>query len=309
MPAHVIPILTDPDLIRPEMMPAALEAVEAALMARRRGELVGPPRQHVRIGDMGELVFTVGGQIGVAPIAGFRVYDTFAGSRQQQVVAVWSVDRGTLKGLIVGERLGAIRTGAIGGVAIRVMSRPDATALALIGCGGQARSQLEAAALVRPLTRVRVYSRDAARREAFACEMRTGLGLDVTAVSDPEAAVRDADIVVCATSSTLPVIRAAWLKPGVHVTTVGPKLARGHEVGIDVAEVASLIATDSPDQARSYRSPFFLEGTEAMARMRDLAELIETPPTRAPRDISLFCSTGLAGTEVMVAAKALDLFA
>lgn len=302
-------ILTDADLDRPEMMSAALQAVETALRAKRRGQLVGPPRQHVRIGDMGELVFTVGGQIGTAPIAGFRVYDTFAGSRQEQVVAVWSADRGALRGLVVGERLGAIRTGAIGGLAIRLMSRPDATTLALIGTGGQARSQLEAAALVRPLNKVRVYGRDAARRNAFACEMRTRLGLDVSAVADAEAAVREADIVVCATSSTLPVIQAAWLKPGAHVTTVGPKLARGHEVGIDVAAVASLIATDSPDQARSYRSPFFLEGTEAMARMRDLSELVEAPPERAPDGISLFCSTGLAGTEVVVAARALDLCA
>jgi ornithine cyclodeaminase len=297
----------DSDLDRPEMMPAALQAIDAALRAKRRGELVGPPRQHLPVGELGELVFTIGGLLGVEPVAGFRVYDTFSGSRQDQVVAVWSADVGRLKGLVVGERLGALRTGAIGGLAIRLMSRPDAARMAIIGTGGQARAQLEAAAHVRRLTHVRVHGRDAARRETFAREMSRSLGLAVEPADSVEAAVRDADIVVCATNSTQPVIKAAWLKPGTHVTTIGPKLAGRHEIDLDIAQAARWIATDSPEQMRSYRSPFFLEGTVAMARMQDLADLLEHPPARAPEDISLFCSTGLAGTEVVVASRALEL--
>lgn len=303
----MLPILTDSDLDRPEMMPAALQAIEAALRAKRRGELVGPPRQHVPVSDLGELVFTVGGLLGVEPVAGFRVYDTFAGSRQDQVVAVWSADVGRLKGLVVGERLGALRTGAIGGLAIRLMSRADATQMAIIGTGSQARAQLEAAVHVRKLTNVRVHSRDAIRREIFAREMSRSLGLVVEPSRSIEAAVRDADIIVCATNSTQPLINAAWLKRGVHVTTIGPKLAGRHEIDLDVAEAARLIATDSPEQMRSYRSPFFLEGTAAMERIQDLADLLEDPPVRTAEDISLFCSTGLAGTEVVVASRALDL--
>jgi len=256
---------------------------------------------------LGDLVFTVGGLIGAEPVAGFRVYDTFAGSRQDQVVAVWSADAGRLKGLVVGERLGALRTGAIGGLAIRLMSRTDPAQMAIIGTGGQARAQLEAAALVRRLSHIRVHSRDVTRREMFAREMSRSHGLVVEPVSSVEAAVRDADIVVCATNSTEPLIRADWLKRGAHVTTIGPKLAGRHEIALDVGEAARWIATDSLEQMRSYRSPFFLEGTAAMSRMRDLADLLEHPPVRAGDDISLFCSTGLAGTEVVVASRVIDL--
>src|SRR5690349_21498468 len=118
--ASVVKILSDDDLIGRALMPAAIDAVERAFLARGNGTLVSPPRHHVSFGEVGDLVFTSGGTVGLQSVAGFRVYDTFKGrSGHSQIVAVWSPDDTGLKGIILGERLGSLRTGAIGGVAIR----------------------------------------------------------------------------------------------------------------------------------------------------------------------------------------------
>lgn len=301
-------ILNDEDLPGYAFMPVAIEAVEKMLLARAEGAAVSPPRHHVAFPERGELVFTVGGVLGEAPLAGFRVYDSFEGSEHTHIVAVWSADDAKLKGLILGERLGAIRTGAIGGVAIRQLSSPDARVVGVVGSGLQARTQLAAAVAVRNIDLARVYSRDAAHRAAFAEEMQRELGIEVRPAASARDAVQDADIVISATSSPRPVIAAADLKPGAHVNTVGPKTIDAHELGLDVASAAALIATDSLAQTRAYAAPFFLAGS---AHERRLIELSDVAAGKAPgrltaEDITLFCSVGLAGTEVVVASAIFD---
>jgi len=304
----VTKILKDEDLAGNTLMRVAIDALETAFLARADNRLVSPPRHHVSFPDRGDLVFTVGGMLGDKPLAGFRVYETFDGAEHSQIVAVWSADDARLKGIVLGERLGNLRTGAIGGLAVRHLSAPGARIVGIIGSGAQARTQLAAAAAVRKLDRARVYSRDEKNRTAFASEMQHALGLEVEPVESVTEAVEDADIVICATTSQKPVIHARDLKPGVHVNTVGPKTLHGYELGLDIADAAAVIATDSPEQSRAYASPFFLAGSGNEDRMADLANIIAG--TAAGRgssgETTLFCSVGLAGTEVVVASAILD---
>lgn len=240
-------ILKDEDLVGSGLMAVAIDALETAFLARAGNRLISPPRHHVSFPDRGDLVFTVGGILGEKPLAGFRVYETFDGVEHSQIVAVWSADDARLKGIVLGERLGSLRTGAIGGLAIRHLSAPDARTVGILGSGAQARTQLAAAATVRKLDRARVYSRDAKNRTAFAAEMQQALGIEVEPAGSASEAVDDADIVICATTSQTPVIHARDLKPGMHVNTVGPKTHQGYELGLDIADVAAVIATDSPE--------------------------------------------------------------
>lgn len=222
---------------------------------------------------------------------------------------MWSADDAKLKGIILGERLGNLRTGAIGGLAIRHLSAPDASIVGILGSGAQARTQLAAAAAVRKLDRARVYSRDEKNRAAFADEMQHTLGIEVEPAGSASEAVDDADIVICATASRTPVIHARDLKPGVHVNTVGPKTYEGYELGLDIADAAAVIATDSPEQTRAYASPFFLAGSGNEHRIADLADIMagKAVGRGSPGDTTLFCSVGLAGTEVVVASAILDM--
>jgi ornithine cyclodeaminase/alanine dehydrogenase-like protein (mu-crystallin family) len=300
-------VVTDLELSGWPVMPVALDAIETALAAHAAGQLIAPPRHFVSFPGLGSLVFTIGGTTGANPIAGFRAYETFGRAQHEQLVAVWSAETGELQGIFIGTLLGEIRTGAIGGVAIRHMSAPDAAAVGVLGTGQQARTQLMAAAAVRKLQMVRVFSRNEGRRAAFARDMARELGMTVEASDNARAAVHDADIVICATDSTQPVLEPGWVKPGAHINTVGPKTVGGHELSIEVALNADVIATDAPEQIRAFSEPFFLNGTPAAERVVDLSSIVtgRHPVRTSGRETTLFCSVGLAGTEVVVAARVL----
>jgi ornithine cyclodeaminase/alanine dehydrogenase-like protein (mu-crystallin family) len=302
-------ILGDDDVARLADMGTAIAAVERAFHARATGNFVAPPRHAVEFPGFGSLIFTTGGMTGGPALAGFRVRNDFDKNDtiNDQIVAVWDMKTARLEGLVLSDEVGAIRTGAIGGVAIKFMARPDAAIAAVIGAGPQARTQIEAAARVRQLREIRVFSRSADKRDAFAEATAARTGVACLAASSAEAAVGGADIVILATTSKTPVIEASWLKAGAHINTLGPRSKSGAEIGADVAGRASLIATDSPDQIAALGSAYFLADTPAMDRMVDLADMVAGRTARRPPHdaISLFCSIGLAGTEILVAAALL----
>jgi ornithine cyclodeaminase len=187
------------------------------------------------------------------------------------------------------------------------MARPDACRAAILGSGRQARTLLEAAAVVRQFASVKVYSPNATNREAFAREMRETLDLHVAPVGSAQEAVADADVVMCATKSTTPVFDPSWLKPGAHVNTVGPRAQGESELDASIAGRVRVVATDSLRQLRSYAQPYFLAATPWMEAMLELGDIVVGKYTgrQSPDDITLFCTAGLSGTEVAVASEAL----
>jgi len=306
----MIPVLRDEDILPLLDMRNLIPLMEEFLRARHSGQTVTPPRHNVEFPPYGRLVFTVGGLNNEdRSLAGFRAYDTFRKTDKgldAQTVAVWDSKRGSLLGLIVGWVLGEWRTGALGGVAIRYMSRPDSRRCAVIGSGRQARTQLLAAAACRPLTEVRVYSRDPERRRRFAAELAAMTKIEVQAVDSSEKAVEEADLVLCATNSRTPVLETKWLSPNAHVNTLGPNSLSAHELPTDIAQRITLLATDSIEQVKSYSEAYFISGHAAWDRLQDLATLAAGGTTRSAGGISLFSSAGLAGTEVLVAADLLE---
>src|SRR5204863_7161378 len=121
------------------------------------------------------------------------------------LVGLYDNELGDLIALIEADRLGQLRTGAATGVAAQWMANLDAAEVGLFGTGKQARTQLEAIGIVRPINRCFVYSRSQPRRERFAAEMPLKLGIDVQPVDRPQEAAKDLPIVVTASTSTSPV--------------------------------------------------------------------------------------------------------
>lgn len=295
-------VLTDEEFDARVSMETAVETIRDAVAAHGRGALDAPSRFHLDAED-GALVFTVGLEH-ETDVMGFRVYETLPDSPDDhQLVATWDAASGAFEGLIVGHRVGAVRTGAIGGVAVDQLAREDARTLGVLGSGRQARTQLAAAAVVRDLETVRVYSPTAAHRETFAREQAAELGLDITAVDDAETAVRGADIVVAATASREPVFAPEWLDDGVHVSTVGPKFTHAHELDPAVADDSDVIVTDSLAQVDNYEAAFFLDETPHRERMSELGQLVtgHVQGREHDEERTLYCSVGLAGTEVALA--------
>ena len=306
-----IRILTDSD-IESVGMANAIACMEEAFRQHAAGSLVAPGRLVSDV-QAGQLVFTVGASVSDSPVLGFRVYDLnqLHSAKRAEITAVLDGTDGSLRGLVTGPLLGAVRTGAIGGVAVKYLARDDAKSLGVIGTGFQARTQLEAAVKVREFTNVKVYSRAPQRRTRFAEHMSRKLDREIRAMDSAQSAVEDADVLICATTSNTPVLDAHWLKPGVHINNVGPKFKNRAELDIPVMERARLV-TDSPRQAETFGDTFILHGTSMANSIEDLSTIVANASPhaksrapckaeRVPDQITLFISLGLAGTEVVLA--------
>jgi ornithine cyclodeaminase/alanine dehydrogenase-like protein (mu-crystallin family) len=294
----VAPIVLDDEALRARLDAGrAVAAIRQAVIDSERGAMVTPPRVFADLGT-GRLVFTAGERAGAW--FGYRSYDTFDVEPGEQVTVLHNAGDGRVAAIAVGSELGPRRTGATGGVAADVLARPGPARAAMIGTGTQAWTQLWAINAVRELEQVLVWSRDPSRRADFARRARDDLGIKAREAASAEQAVRESDLVVLATSSGTPVISAGWVRPGSHVTTLGPKQQGRAEFGADLAERADVLATDSVAQVRSYQPPFVLSGTPHMDRLVSLGSVIEgsSQGRVSPGQVTLFCSVGLAGTEV-----------
>lgn len=138
------------------------------------------------------------------------------------LMMVFCVRTGQLRALLLDNGyLTDLRTAAAGAVAARSLARADARRACILGAGMQARMQLRALCLVRPIEAAVIWARDQARARAAATELSAALGLPVRAEADARSAVRGADVIVTTTPATAPILRADWLEPGQHVTAMG----------------------------------------------------------------------------------------
>lgn len=299
-------ILTDADIDRVPLRVIS-DAVRAHIVADAQGEASAPPRHVVNMGR-GEISLTVGGG---SNYAGFRAYETFHSAdttQEEQVVAGWNPNTGKLFGLATGDRLGTIRTGCIGGIALDTMASRRVKTLALIGTGKQAATQLEAALGLRQFEQIRIYSRHPVAANALCKNFRHKTQIPIVVPSTPEEAVHNADIVILATDSAEPVIDADWVAPDAHVTTLGPKTKSRHELPIGLVHRAKVIASDSPQQIMA-NEDHLLQGEQALKRMVHLGSLVGKFNSDRERGITLFLSSGLAGTEVAALKAAVDFLA
>lgn len=140
-----------------------------------------------------------------------------ADGRYTGLVLLFSTNTGEPLAIFPDGLVQSYRVGGTSALGAKYLAREDAETLGMLGAGWQARAHLRALDAVRDLDRVRVYSPTPESRQEYAEEMRETLELDVRAVDDPEAAVRGADIVQCATNSLSPVFEREWLEPGVHM--------------------------------------------------------------------------------------------
>lgn len=276
-----------------------------AVVAAEAGDLSAPARVAIDL-EEGRLVFTAGALRG--EWFGYRSYDTLDTDPGEQVVVVHSAQTGRVRGIAVGNALGQVRTGALGGLAVDLLSRADAGSVGVIGSGAQAWRQIWALNAVRDIDRVSVYSRTASHADAFANRVRAELGVSATGAGSAEAAVREHDIVVLATNSSAPVLEPDWLAPGTHVTTVGPKQPGRSEFGLGLVEEADLVATDSLAQLHGYDPPSVVATSGHADRVTSLAAIAAgaAPGRRVDSDLTLYLSVGLAGTEVYLLERLLN---
>ena len=229
-------------------MGMAIEAVEEISRKQAAGKVIVHPRRRFALPGGGFFHYMAALDTEAGLIA-MKQY-TYVNGVLRFLVPLYEISTGALLALIEADFMGQQRTGAASGVATKFLARQDARSAAIIGTGGQAKTQLEAVAAARKLDTVRVYSRDPERRRAFCEEMSECLGTDVRPASSSSEAVRLADIVNTATTSSKPVLDGHNLAEGVHVNAIGANHAHKRELDETAISRANVIFVDSIEQSR-----------------------------------------------------------
>jgi ornithine cyclodeaminase/alanine dehydrogenase-like protein (mu-crystallin family) len=229
----------------------------------------------------------------------------------QGAVLLCSGQTGEAVALASGSAITEIRTAAVSAVATDLLARQDATALAVIGTGVQARAHVLAIAEVRPLREVRVAGRTPERARQFAAGMAKQVDVAVTACASAEEAVAGAAIVVTATNSAQPVLRREWLSPGTHINAVGSSIPDAREVDTATMAAAELFV-DRRESALNEAGDYLFaarEGAIGPGHIRaELGELLtaSAPGRSGPAAITLFKSLGLAVEDLFAARHVYD---
>lgn len=290
-------------------MPTTIDAVDEAIRQLAAGRAHNVPRHRAR--GKGIVLHSMSAAADYLGLVGWKQYTTTSSGAKFHV-GLHDQSTGSLVALIDADRLGQMRTGAVTGIAARLLANLNADAVGLFGSGWQAESQLAAVATTCPINRAYVYSRDEDRRRSFAAKMAGQLGIKVVAVSDACRAVESLPIVITATTSRVPVFDGEWLSPGTLVCAVGSNWKQKAEIDATTVRRSTLVVCDSVECCQ-HEAGDFNEAIEAgqfsWESARDLCELLigNAAGRRAPDDVILFKSVGMAIEDVAVGAKLIEL--
>lgn len=285
--------LDEADVRRLLTLEELIPAMASALAELSAGRVVQPPRSVVPVADRAGFLFVMPAYAGALGAKLVSLYPDNRGiPTHHAMILLFEPATGEPAAVMDGRLITELRTAAVSAVATRHLARPDASVLAILGSGVQARSHLEALRLVRDLREVRVWSPRRAR--AFAEEH------GVLAAASAREAVEGADVVLTATSSREPVLEGAWLKPGAHLNAVGAPRPDWRELDDEVLR-RSRIYVDSAEACRRESGDVIAAGADRIAA--ELGEVVAgvRPGRRSAGEITLFKSVGLAVEDVVAA--------
>jgi len=287
-------------------MPQALEAVEEISRKQSTGEVVVHPRRRFELPGGGFFHYMAAADYSTGYVA-MKQY-TYVRGKLRFLVPLYEMATGDLLAQIEADYMGQLRTGAASGVATKYLARKDSRVAAIIGTGGQAKTQLEAVAAARKLESARAYGRDAAKREKFCAEMSGRIGIPVDPCSSAAEAVRGADIVSTATTASQPVVRGADLSPGTHINAIGANHAHKRELDDEAVASADVIVVDSVEQSRQEAGDLIIafHGDEiCWTGVKKLSEIVAGKANGSTSDteVTLFKSNGIASWDLAVAVK------
>lgn len=293
-------------------MPELISAMEAAIARFSAHEVLQPVRSVLSVGPTQAFFGLMPAYIEQPPRLGAKLVTVFNENHARGLpshlatIVLLDSETGSLIALMDGRYITEARTAAVSAVSARHLSLADASTLAIIGSGVQARSHLEAYASVRTLREVRVWSPNARSRERFVEEMSGHVAARLHDSPSAEHAVTGADLVVLATSSPTPVIEDSWVAAGTHVVSVGA--CRPDQREISPALVArSTLFVDSRAAALVESGDVVLgirEGRFAEAHIAgELGEVVlgRVQGRTSDDQITIFKSLGMAVEDVVSA--------
>ena len=326
----LIRILAASDVREALPMPKAIDAMWHAYSQLSADKAIAPPRQHL-FTDKGvtlimpaylpersenvkqRQILPVGAKFGIKVVSVYDDNPNLGLPRITATVLVLDPATGTPKAFMDGASLTAIRTGAGGGVAADLLARKDAKTVGLFGAGVQARAQLQAVMVVRDIACVNLISRTQASAQQLVAEISEWTDApEVNLVSTPQQVVEDADIVICATTSAIPLFDGNALQQGTHITAVGTFVPEKREVDTTTIRRAHRIVVDSREACLEEAGDLIIPNAEIDA---EIGEIIngDKPGRQSDDEITFFKSVGVAvqdavaGAVVLAAAEGKEL--
>jgi ornithine cyclodeaminase/alanine dehydrogenase-like protein (mu-crystallin family) len=306
-------ILNHDEVVKLLPMSECIPLMREALIKLAKGEVHQPLRTIVRpagaAGVMGLMPSYVGGDdaaYGLKTVCVFPGNPAKGKDAHQGAVMLFSAETGELLALMNASAITAIRTAAVSGVATDLLARENASNLAIIGAGVQARTHLQAMADVRSIKRCRVASRNVEHAKLFVEEMAGGVPFAIEPVETVKDALEGADLIATVTNAKEPVVRREWVAPGAHLNVVGSSTPHAREV--DTATIASAaLFVDRRESTLNEAGDYLFamrEGAIGPEHIRaELGEILtgEKSGRTSPEEITLFKSLGLAVEDLAAA--------
>jgi ornithine cyclodeaminase len=247
-------------------MAECIDLMHRTMIAVSEGRVVLPLRSILVMPGEAGMMGNMPGYLGEPECFGVKLVSLIPRNKPPQysshlgLVLLFEVEHGQPVALLDGAEITATRTAAASGLATRLLARPDASDLALLGAGEQARGHLESMLVVRKLRRIRVWARDHAKAAAFASSEGVKHGVTIEVSASPRDAVEGADIICTLTKAREPILSGEWIGPGAHLNVVGSSVPTAAE--IDTATVVrSSFFVD-------YRPSTLIEGGEYLRALR-----------------------------------------
>lgn len=295
---------------------ALIDALASAMTDLSAGRAAAPDRVAVRVAERDGFLAAMPGHVPSAEMLMTKLVSVFPRNggtdlpTHQALIVAFDPHTGEPAALLDGTAITAARTAAGSALSARLLARDDASVLALLGTGAQARAHAAAMCRVRPVRQIRVAGRDRAKATALAEALSAELQVPATAFAGYAEALDGADIAAATTHAVDPVIRRSWLSPGVHVTSVGFN-PDGRE--IDDATIAeALVCVESRQAALA---PFPAGSNDLLRPLSEgviteehvhaeLGELLtgDKAGRTSPDQITLYKSVGVAVQDAAAAA-------
>jgi ornithine cyclodeaminase/alanine dehydrogenase-like protein (mu-crystallin family) len=286
-------------------MPECIELMDQTMRAVSEGRVTLPLRSVlVMPGDRG-MMGNMPGYLAEPECFGIKLVSLIprnkppAHSSHLGVVLLFEIEHGQPVALMDAAEITAIRTAAASALATRLLARPEADDLALIGAGEQAQSHLEAMLCVRSLRRIRVWARDPGKAAIFAAREGARHGVTIEVAGSPMAAVTGAGLICTVTKAREPILEGAWVAAGAHLNVVGSSIAKAAEVDT-AAVVRSRFFVDRREstynEGGEYRRALAAGAITPDHIVAEIGEVANgsKPGRLSPRDVTMYKSLGIA---------------
>jgi ornithine cyclodeaminase len=303
-----IKVLLEPSLRK--LLPLdtnAVQCIEDAFLALATKDVAMPPIMRIDLAEFrGEVDIKAAYQPGLESLAvkvasGFFNNPAIGLSSNNGLMILISPKTGVIQALLLDNGyLTDLRTAAAGAVAAKHLARDNASVATILGAGAQARLQLEALRLVRPIQGARIWARDPAKAERLVSELAKDLPFPVTAYADAREAVRGSDIIVTTTPAHDPILWNDWLEPGQHITAMGSDAEDKNEIDPVIVARADIYVADDLKQTTVLGELHHAIAKGLIDKSKPLAELGQVIAGQRPgrTDASQITMADLTGTGI-----------